>query len=107
MSSPSQSEIADIIKEQGYNSAIVSSLEAYLHLQADAKNPAPYFFDANRVLIKHYTFNPQLFNVENLILAQLLAVVYGSCDGRVDFGSLNCLVSDRCKQGETFVILSR
>ena len=90
-----------------YNPSSVPSLEAYLHSQAHPNDPAPYFFDANRVLVKQYTFFPHLSNAENLALTQLLAIVYGSCDGHVDFGALNCLVSEHSKKGEPFSTISK
>ena len=97
----------EILNTRMYDSSIVPSLEAYLHSQANALNPEPYYFDANRILVKQYTFFPQLLNAENMALIQLLAMIYGSCDGRVDFGALHCLIPESSKKGEPFISIFR
>lgn len=107
MNSPSYAEISEILNTRMYDPSIVPTLEAYLHSQANPTNPQPYYFDANRLLVKQYKFFPHLLNAENMALIQLLALIYGSCEGHVDFGALQCLVPEYSKKEEPFVLISR
>lgn len=94
-----------LLTTQTYNPDIVPKLESYLYSQADLCLPQPYFYDANRTLLKLYQFFPHLIRSECLALAECLSIVYG-VDG-VDFGSLTCLIPDTFKRNEPFPTLKR
>jgi len=110
---PSPSEISNLLKTQTYNPQILPQLEAYLYSQIEPstgnKLPNPYNFHANRTLVKLYQFFPNMAKVENLILVELLALVYGneSQEASVDFGALGCLISESFKKEEPFPALIR
>jgi len=111
---PSPSEISNLLETQTYNPSIVPQLESYLHSQIQSggggdKQPNPYNFHANRTLVKLYQFFPNMAKVENLILVELLALVYGndSQEASVDFGALGCLISEAVKKEEPFPALIR
>jgi len=112
---PSPSEIINLLETQTYNPNIVPQLESYLHSQIQPaagggdKQPNPYNFQANRTLVKLYQFFPNKAKVENLILVELLALVYGNDaqEASVDFGALGCLISEAVKKEEPFPALIR
>jgi len=109
---PSPSTISNLLETQTYNPNIVAQLELYLHSQiqsAAGDKPNPYNFDANRTLVKLYQFFPNMAKVENLILVELLALVYGNDaqEASVDFGALGCLISEAVKKEEPFPTLIR
>jgi len=105
----SSSEIADLLETQTYNPAIVPQLESNLHLQISSPTQNPYSFQANRTLVKLYQFFPSMVNTENLMLAEMLALVYGyDCqEGNVDCGALGCLISEKVKKEDPFPELLR
>lgn len=109
----SPSEISNLLETQTYNPSIVPQLESYLHSQIQPsggdKQPNPYNFQANRTLVKLYQFFPKMAKVENLILVELLALVYGNDaqEASVDFGALGCLISEAVKKEEPFPALIR
>ncbi len=107
MTSLSRNEISVILSTRMYDPSIVPSLEAYLRAQANPTSPQPYYFDANRILLKQYTFFPHLLDNENMALIQLLAMIYGSCEGRVDFGALQCIIPEYTKKVEPLNLLYR
>jgi len=98
-------EIETLLKTQTYNPEIVPQLEYYIHNQADAQLPQPYFYDANRTLVKLYQFFPHLIQSECLALAECLAIVKG--EDCVDYGTLTCLIQDTFKKKEPFPLLER
>ena len=104
-------EIQDLLTSQMYNPEILPKLEAYLHsqVQSGSGEPNPYNIQANRTLVKLYQFFPALAKTENLILAELLALVYSAdaSEGSVDFGALGCLISESVKKEEPFPTLTR
>jgi hypothetical protein len=104
-------EIQDLLKSQMYNPEILPKLEAYLHsqVQSGSAEPNPYSIQANRTLVKLYQFFPARAKAENLILAELLALVYSATtsEGSVDFGALGCLISESVKKEEPFPTLAR
>jgi translation initiation factor 3 subunit K len=57
MSSPSLDEIKSLL-DTGYSAASAPKFEA--HVNAQVKGEAPYFFEANRTLLKLYQFFPHL-----------------------------------------------
>lgn len=111
--SQSASEIANLVQQEMYNPDIIPQLEGYLASQVQQDNSsAPtnsYDFDANRTLVKLYQFFPQDANAENVILAELLALVYGDVnkEGSNDFGALGCLISESFKKDEPYPTLIR
>lgn len=108
---PSPSEISNLLETRTYDPNIVPQLESYLHsqIQSGNKQPNPYNFQANRTLVKLYQFFPNMAKVENLILVELLALVYGNDaqEASVDFGALGCLISEAVKKEEPFPALIR
>ena len=93
-----------------YNPEIIEKLEAYLisQVQTGTSEPNPYNIQANRTLVKLYQFFPSRANVEYLILAEFLALVYSAdkSEGCVDFGALGCLISESVKKEEPFPTLT-
>jgi len=111
---PSPSEITNLLKNQTYNPQILPQLESYLHSQVETTGEGTrehnaYNFQANRTLVKLYQFFPNMAKVENLILVELLALVYGHDkeEACVDFGALGCLISESFKKEEPFPALIR
>jgi len=111
----SPSKISNLLETQTYDPNIVPQLESYLHSQIQSaagggnKEPNPYNFQANRTLVKLYQFFPKMAKNENLILVELLALVYGNDakEASVDFGALGCLISETVKKEEPFPALIR
>lgn len=109
----SVSEVATLLKKDKFNPDIIPQLESYLvsQVQQDGADApaAPYNFDANRALIKLYQFFPQKAKIENILLAESLALVYGTAtkEGSLDFGSLGCLISESLKKEEPYPTLIR
>ena len=74
MSGPTYDDVVKLLGHSAYNPAIVPQLEAYVKAQASSK--APYYFNANRTLVKLYQFFPHLSAGDEIIsLVLFLALV--------------------------------
>lgn len=86
-------EIKAVLEDQSqslYNPDNVSKLEAFVTAQVDGK--APYYFDANRILVKLYSFYPETSN--DAITAQILLLSLLEFPS-TDFLALLSLVSNQ------------
>ena len=86
-------EIKALLEDQSqslYNPDNVAKLEAYVTAQVSGK--APYYFDANRVLLKLYSFYPESAN--DSITAQVLLLSLLEFPS-TDLLALLCLVANQ------------
>jgi translation initiation factor 3 subunit K len=109
---PSATEIATLLKTERYSASIIPKLEGYLVSQVQqnsTETPAAYDSDANRALIKLYQFFPDQAKNQYILLAESLALVYGTAtkEGSLDFGSLGCLINESIKKDEPYPTLIR
>eukprot|EP00978_Attheya_sp_CCMP212_P041423 scaffold237497_cov58-Attheya_sp.AAC.3 len=103
MSGPTYDDVVKLLGHSAYNPAIVPQLEAYVKAQASSK--APYYFNANRTLVKLYQFFPHLSAGDEIIsLVLFLALVEFPT---TDFCALACLVPERVQSREPCVTLVR
>jgi len=106
MSTPTHSQISTLLKTSAYNPTIVKELEQYVKAQADSllapstnETTTPYYFDANRTLIKLYQFFPHLANESYITLIFLLSLL--ECpSSSTDFLAIGFLVSDKVQSRE-------
>ena len=95
-------EIKALLEDQSlsaYNPDNVAKLEAYVTAQASGK--APYYFDANRILVKLYSFYPEQSN--KTITAQLLMLSLLEFPS-TDLLALLCLVPDHTSEPSATII---
>lgn len=99
---PSSDEVAKLLATQAYSPDIVPQLADYARAQAEGK--APYNFDANRTLIKLYTFFPHLEDENTIAIVLLLSLIeYPSTDTL----ALSYLVPDRVQNREPCATIMR
>lgn len=96
------SEIEGLLKSKKYDVEIIPQLEN--HLVSQVVSQTPYDSLANRTLIKLYQFFPEEAKLENILLAEFLALVFGSS---VEFSALGCIISEATKKDERFTTLIR
>lgn len=82
--------IKTLLDTSACNAEIVPQLVAHVHAQASGS--VPYHADANRSLIKLYTFFPHLEDEHTIALVLLLALVEFPS---TDILSLSCLIPER------------
>merc|ERR1719296_395046 len=106
MSTPTHSQISTLLKTSAYNPTIVKELEQYVKAQADSllapstnETTTPYYFDANRTLIKLYQFFPHLANESYIALIFLLSLLESSSSSN-DFLAVGFLVSEKVQSRE-------
>lgn len=99
---PSLEEIQALIKTSAYSAEIVPQLVEYARAQASGS--AAYCADANRTLIKLYTFFPHLEDENTIALVLLLALVQFPS---TDILTLSCLIPERVQAREPCVTILR
>ena len=103
MSTPTYSQISTLLKNSAYNPTIVKELEQYVKAEADSmltsETTTPYYFDANRTLIKLYQFFPHLANESYIALIFLLSFLESTSSNN-DFLAIGFLVSDKVQSRE-------
>lgn len=102
---PTHDTIVGLLEHSAYNPGIVPQLEAYVDAQcAVGKDKAPYYFDANRTLLKLYQFFPHLANEGYISLTLFLAIIeFPSTDGT----ALSCLIPEKNQSREPCATLVR
>lgn len=100
--SSTSSEITDLLKSRKYDPEIIPQLEN--HVASQATSDVPYDSHANRTLMKLYQFFPEHSKLENILAAELLALVFGSS---MEFSSLGCIINEATKTDERFTTLIR
>jgi len=104
---PTHAHVKSLLEHSAYNPAIVPQLQAYVVAQVRSlasKTPAaPYFFDANRTLLKLYQFFPHLADDDAVSLVLLLSLLEFPS---TDFPALCFLVPERARDADLCAALS-
>mmetsp|Transcript_28445 Transcript_28445/g.43642 ORF Transcript_28445/g.43642 Transcript_28445/m.43642 type:complete len:220 (-) Transcript_28445:211-870(-) len=95
MAPPTPAEVTKLLATQAYSPDIVSPLADYARAQAEGK--VPYNFDANRTLVKLYTFFPHLEDENTIAIVLLLSLVQFPS---TDTLALSYIVPDRVQTRE-------
>lgn len=103
---PTYAQISTLLQNSAYNPTIVKDLESYVKAEASSllatstsATTTPYYFDANRTLIKLYQFFPHLANESYIALIFLLSLL--ECpSSSTDFLAISFLVSDKVQSRE-------
>ena len=110
MSSPSHSEIQALIGGSSHDPSIIPKLEAYVRSQVSAVASTlvdcPYSFDANRTLVKLYTFYPNLAGEGGSILS-LVSFLSLLRFPDTDLMALNCMIPEHVSHSEPCATIVR
>mmetsp|Transcript_19543 Transcript_19543/g.27103 ORF Transcript_19543/g.27103 Transcript_19543/m.27103 type:complete len:221 (+) Transcript_19543:114-776(+) len=95
MAPPTPAEVTKLLATQAYSPDIVSPLADYARAQAEGQ--VPYHFDANRTLVKLYTFFPHLEDENTIAIVLLLSLIQFPS---TDTLALSYMIPDRVQTRE-------
>ena len=109
-SSPSHSEVQALLSGSSHDPSIIPQLEAYVRSQVSAVASTlvdcPYSFDANRTLVKLYTFYPNLAGNGGSILS-LVSFLSLLQFPNTDLMALNCMIPEHVVHSEPVATIVR